>query len=1018
MRFWRSETVHLLCINAVLCSICIVSCVEFRGPWLNSPASQTIAYAIDTRLNELVAFDGPPLNPMWRPLCSSPSYGTLGDIVPGTGNFYIIDDWTNSLVSMSLEDCTTTQIGSTGIMKIAALTWASKPYNTLFAIARGLLGNFLYTIDISSGKSSKIGLLPDFGPCLGLAYDAVGQALYTLSVDEDALYKVAPNATWVEKIGPIGYDVDTQASLHFDVCSADNGSNTSDLRGVLYLAAYNPSCKCGEMRVVNADTGASTLVSSEPDPFNSLSFLNYCNSSSSNSSSSDIMSYAIDSTLNQLVSFTGPPLDSTWIGVCLFQHAPQSGEIPISAPYVGDIMYYIAASGTDNLLYSLHLSNCTSSVVGITGTSGQITGMSYSSETGQMYIVEVPTIGSSNIYTVALDSGFATKKTSLPFSSASALAVDVSYFAYTINTEESTLWKCHIYNWSCGAVGKLGYTTQDAQSLHFDICDNNTLFLAAYTSDSTSQLRTVNVLTGESTFVATEPHPFIALTFLRYCTEISSDSTVDNTTFIIELVCGCIGGLIFLGLCAFLVVIIWRKSSSRPRGEEYTPITSSISRRIRGVHSVPFPLTFSVDKITLGLHTNNAPVEQPLSEEVLMTNQSPGKVLFSITYENRDQHTVTVSPRTGTLSAGGTTTLKIAVTFHCTTRAEIKISVNTHSSTGDSIGYLSGRIDSTLSTRLDYEELILKVPAIGDGSYGIVYAGTWRGNDVAIKVLRYQNLDADSFAEFKREILMMEAIRSNYCVNFIGAVTVPGKYCIVTEFCAFGSLSKVMREYKLAYCLRMKMASDAARGMQYLHSNGIIHRDLKPDNLLVTSLSLDTTVNCKITDFGTTREINVMESKNRYTLGVGTVLYQAPELIENQMYSPSCDIFSYAVLLYELYIEKEPYPNTEFKSFFAVTQFILTGQRRPIPETCPSDLASLIADCWAQDPLQRPTFQEVETRMQTVLQEAHQAHSRDSPAAIMLPRSNPHSKQLTHSPPKKPLPTPPPSNVPALGSIN
>ncbi|KAH3765649.1 tyrosine protein kinase [Pelomyxa schiedti] len=253
--------------------------------------------------------------------------------------------------------------------------------------------------------------------------------------------------------------------------------------------------------------------------------------------------------------------------------------------------------------------------------------------------------------------------------------------------------------------------------------------------------------------------------------------------------------------------------------------------------------------------------------------------------------------------------------------------------------------------------------------------GTWRSTDVAVKVLKFQEMDEISFAEFKREIQMMEDIRSIYCINFIGAVTTPGKCCIVTEFCEHGSLSSVMRKYNMCYCLKVKMASDAAKGMNYLHTNGIIHRDFKPDNLLVTSLALNSPVNCKITDFGTTRDINEANATNKYTLGIGTVMYHAPEMIlpaTEGAYNQSCDVFSYAVTLYELYVDEDCYPPTLFKSFYQVSQFIMEGKRRPIPDSCPSDYARLVTDCWQQDPSARPSFKEIESRVQVIMEEARQ----------------------------------------------
>ena len=61
---------------------------------------------------------------------------------------------------------------------------------------------------------------------------------------------------------------------------------------------------------------------------------------------------------------------------------------------------------------------------------------------------------------------------------------------------------------------------------------------------------------------------------------------------------------------------------------------------------------------------------------------------------------------------------------------------------------------------------------------------------------------------------------------------------------------------------------DAARVLEYLHANGIMHRDIKPDNVLVFSLDEELTVNGKLTDFGSSRNINMLRTNMTFTKGV------------------------------------------------------------------------------------------------------------------------------------------------------
>ena len=110
--------------------------------------------------------------------------------------------------------------------------------------------------------------------------------------------------------------------------------------------------------------------------------------------------------------------------------------------------------------------------------------------------------------------------------------------------------------------------------------------------------------------------------------------------------------------------------------------------------------------------------------------------------------------------------------------------------------YLRGRIQSQLSTYLDIEDLVLYKPPIGNGAYGTVYKGRYRGLDVACKVLKNQDLMTEEDLDlFKREVNMFETIRHPCIVNYVGAVFIPNSLALVTELCQYGSLTSAMEKY-------------------------------------------------------------------------------------------------------------------------------------------------------------------------------------------------------------------------------
>merc|ERR1711991_855652 len=142
---------------------------------------------------------------------------------------------------------------------------------------------------------------------------------------------------------------------------------------------------------------------------------------------------------------------------------------------------------------------------------------------------------------------------------------------------------------------------------------------------------------------------------------------------------------------------------------------------------------------------------------------------------------------------------------------------------------------------------------LGKGSFSHVYKGRCRGLEVAVKVFNVQN-DPEELDNIRKEIAVMSQIFHPNVVLFMGAATDPSdKLMVVTERLPT-DLHTLLLENKNKYDLslrkRMKMAKEAALGVNWLHSGKqqFIHRDLKLSNLLVTH-----DFHVRVADFGLTR---------------------------------------------------------------------------------------------------------------------------------------------------------------------
>jgi len=181
---------------------------------------------------------------------------------------------------------------------------------------------------------------------------------------------------------------------------------------------------------------------------------------------------------------------------------------------------------------------------------------------------------------------------------------------------------------------------------------------------------------------------------------------------------------------------------------------------------------------------------------------------------------------------------------------------------------------------------------------------------------------------------------------------------MVTEFLNKGSALQLLQssEKKLIFQPDlMGMALDCAAGMSYLHSQHILHCDLSLRNLLVTNVANDPRKKyiLKVGDFGLSK---VLTNQTYYSKSqkVLPIKWSSPELIEYGKFSQACDVWSFGVVVWEIFsFGKSPY--AAFSNNETIEQ-IANGFRLPKPELCPDELYEIVQRCWNMDPDHRPSF--------------------------------------------------------------
>eukprot|EP00873_Tetraselmis_striata_P015686 jgi/Tetstr1/435950/TSEL_024831.t1 len=260
------------------------------------------------------------------------------------------------------------------------------------------------------------------------------------------------------------------------------------------------------------------------------------------------------------------------------------------------------------------------------------------------------------------------------------------------------------------------------------------------------------------------------------------------------------------------------------------------------------------------------------------------------------------------------------------------------------------------------------VERLGEGAFG--------------SVLRIESPKwAPQRASFQKEIeLMMRCDGCDRIVKLYGARLRAPKCCIVQEYIPGGSLEA--RIYgsgaaPLSYLQVLRLGRDIAEGLAYLHPT-IVHRDLKPANIL-----LDADGRAKLIDFGLSRHKDIMRSYLLTTEVGGTPLYMAPEMFDGgAKVTEKVDVYSLAMIMYECYTRQRPWPEC-FMTVQVVFAVRVNGERPPLPQDCPPDLARLIEKCWATEPLKRPSCHEVIKFLDYMIAEA------EGGAPARTPRAGP-----------------------------
>ncbi|XP_011008103.1 PREDICTED: lysM domain receptor-like kinase 3 [Populus euphratica] len=289
-----------------------------------------------------------------------------------------------------------------------------------------------------------------------------------------------------------------------------------------------------------------------------------------------------------------------------------------------------------------------------------------------------------------------------------------------------------------------------------------------------------------------------------------------------------------------------------------------------------------------------------------------------------------------------------------------------------------------------YEEILfatdefLDSSLLGHGTYGSVYYGHLHDQEVAIK-----RMTATKTKEFMAEMKILCKVHHTNLVELIGHAASDAELFLIYEYAQKGSLRSHLHDPQnkghtpLSWIMRVQIALDAARGLEYIHEHTkthYVHRDIKTSNIL-----LDGSFRAKISDFGLAKLVGKTgEGEATATKVVGTYGYLAPEYLSDGLATTKSDVYAFGVVLFEIISGKEAIIRTEgavtknperrslastmlaalrnspdSMSMTSLKDLIDPNMMNLYPHDCVFKLAMLAKQCVDEDPILRPDMKQV-----------------------------------------------------------
>ncbi|XP_062024336.1 LRR receptor-like serine/threonine-protein kinase IOS1 [Rosa rugosa] len=269
---------------------------------------------------------------------------------------------------------------------------------------------------------------------------------------------------------------------------------------------------------------------------------------------------------------------------------------------------------------------------------------------------------------------------------------------------------------------------------------------------------------------------------------------------------------------------------------------------------------------------------------------------------------------------------------------------------------------------------------LGKGGFGLVYHGYVDDTQVAVKVLSPSSVQG--YQQFQAEVKLLMRVHHRNLTGLVGYCNEGTNMALLYEYMANGNLeSHLLGEGSNAILLtwesRLRIAADAAQGLEYLHNGSkppIIHRDVKTPNILLAE-----NFHAKLADFGLSRMFPTDEGTHMSTAVAGTPGYLDPEYHITGWLNEKSDVYSFGVVLLQIITSRPVISRTaQVNSHVSqwVSSMLSNGDIKSIVDpklrgdfeiNSAWKAVELARDCMSEMSTGRPNMSEAVTRLKECL---------------------------------------------------